>query len=74
MVPNETFIFSNIAITLLISFMVSSSQYLYFYVTHITVTKLIQNETAVKYFCELNHKTSYCTLSLTGLSALNLTT
>ncbi|PJE89099.1 hypothetical protein CU280_02280 [Yersinia mollaretii] len=57
MVPNETLIFSNIAITLLINFMGCSCKYRYFYVIHITVIKLRDNETAVNYFCDVNHKT-----------------
>mgnify|MGYP003609464306 CR=1 FL=1 len=74
MVPNETLIFSNIAITLLISFMGCSCKYLYFYVTHITVIKLLHNETPVNYFCEQHHKTLVHQLFCTTLSTLNLTT
>ena len=72
MVPNETLIFSNIAITLLISFMGCSCKYLYFYVTHITVAKLRRNETPVKFFCEVHHKSFYQLTFLARLSTLNL--
>ncbi|EEQ10586.1 hypothetical protein ymoll0001_18740 [Yersinia mollaretii ATCC 43969] len=34
-----------------------SCKYRYFYVIHITVIKLRDNETAVNYFCDVNHKT-----------------